>query len=66
MVDVGDRLVVVEAMKMEIAITAPIAGRVGEVLVARNVQVDAGAPLVRIEPARRPRGRRRPPRRRRA
>ena len=49
MVDVGDRLLVVEAMKMEIAITAPLAGRVVEVLVARNVQVDAGAPLVRIE-----------------
>ena len=42
---VGDRLLVVEAMKMEIAITAPLAGRVVDVLVARNVQVDAGAPL---------------------
>ena len=49
MVHVGDRLLVVEAMKMEIAITAPLAGRVVDVLVARNVQVDAGAPLVRIE-----------------
>ena len=47
----GDRLAVVEAMKMEIAINAPLAGRVGDVFVARNVQVDAGAPLVRIEPA---------------
>ena len=46
----GDRLGVVEAMKMEIAIPAPVAGRVRDVFVARNVQVDAGAPLFRIEP----------------
>jgi acetyl/propionyl-CoA carboxylase alpha subunit/acetyl-CoA carboxylase carboxyltransferase component len=50
-VEVGDRLAVVEAMKMEIAITSPVSGRVREVLVARNVQVDAGAPLVRIDAA---------------
>ena len=49
-VDAGDRLGMVEAMKMEIAIPAPIAGRVRDVFVARNVQVDAGAPLFRIEP----------------
>ena len=46
----GDRLGVVEAMKMEIGITAPVSGRVRDVFVARNVQVDAGAPLFRIEP----------------
>ena len=50
-VEVGTRLAVVEAMKMEIAILAPVAGRVGDVLVARNVQVDAGTPLFRIESA---------------
>ncbi|MEO6124568.1 MAG: carboxyl transferase domain-containing protein [Ilumatobacteraceae bacterium] len=49
LVEVGDALVVVEAMKMEIAISATTAGRVREVLVARNVQVDAGSPLLRIE-----------------
>ena len=49
-VDAGDRLGVVEAMKMEIAIPSPVAGRVRDVFVARNVQVDAGAPLFRIEP----------------
>ena len=49
-VAVGDRLGVVEAMKMEIAVPAPVAGRVRDVFVARNVQVDAGAPLFRIEP----------------
>ena len=47
----GDRIAVVEAMKMEIAITSPVAGRVREVLVAGNTQVDAGAPLVRIDAA---------------
>ena len=35
---------------MEIGIAAPISGRVRDVFVARNVQVDAGAPLFRIEP----------------
>ena len=49
-VSAGDRLGVVEAMKMEIGITAPVSGRVRDVFVARNVQVDAGAPLFRIEP----------------
>ena len=49
-VEAGSRLAVVEAMKMEIAISAPVSGRVRDVFVARNVQVDAGAPLFRIEP----------------
>jgi acetyl/propionyl-CoA carboxylase alpha subunit/acetyl-CoA carboxylase carboxyltransferase component len=47
----GDRLAVVEAMKMEIAIVASVGGRIRDVFVARNVQVDAGAPLFRIEAA---------------
>ena len=50
-VTLGDRVVVVEAMKMEIAITAPVGGTVTEVFVSRNVQVDGGAPLLRIDPA---------------
>ncbi len=50
-VPAGGRLGVVEAMKMEIAVTAPIGGRVRDVFVTRNMQVDAGAPLFRIEPA---------------
>ena len=41
-VEAGDRLGVVEAMKMEIGVPAPVAGRVRDVFVARNVQVDAG------------------------
>jgi acetyl/propionyl-CoA carboxylase alpha subunit/acetyl-CoA carboxylase carboxyltransferase component len=46
----GDRLVVLEAMKMETAVLAPCAGRVRTVLVRPNVQVAAGAVLVLIDP----------------
>jgi acetyl/propionyl-CoA carboxylase alpha subunit/acetyl-CoA carboxylase carboxyltransferase component len=45
----GDRLAVVEAMKMETAISAPFAGRVTRLLVTANTQVDAGAPLLQLE-----------------
>ena len=48
-VEAGDPTVVLESMKMETTLTAPFAGRVAEVLVAGNVQVGAGAPLVRLE-----------------
>jgi acetyl/propionyl-CoA carboxylase alpha subunit/acetyl-CoA carboxylase carboxyltransferase component len=47
----GDRLAVVEAMKMETVVTAPFGGRVARVLVSSNVQVDGGVPLVQIEAA---------------
>ena len=46
----GDTLLVLEAMKMEVAITAPMAGRVREVIATPNVQVAGGAPLVRLDP----------------
>ncbi len=49
-VELGTRLAIVETMKMEMAITAPFAGRVGRLFVINNVQVDAGAPLVHLEP----------------
>ena len=49
-VEVGERLVIVEAMKMEVAITAPVAGRVHTLHVSDNTQVQAGAPLLRLEP----------------
>ncbi|MFV0308701.1 MAG: carboxyl transferase domain-containing protein [Desertimonas sp.] len=45
----GQTVAVVEAMKMETAVTTPVGGRVREVLVAANVQVPAGAPLVRVD-----------------
>ncbi|HEY4001965.1 MAG TPA: biotin carboxylase N-terminal domain-containing protein, partial [Candidatus Xenobia bacterium] len=46
----GDRVAVLEAMKLESSLTAPVSGVVREVLVMRNTQVAAGAALVRIEP----------------
>jgi acetyl/propionyl-CoA carboxylase alpha subunit/acetyl-CoA carboxylase carboxyltransferase component len=50
-VSVGDRLVVLEAMKMEMEVLAPFSGKVRCVLTIPNVQVDTGAPLVQIDPA---------------
>ena len=46
----GDLVAVLEIMKMESSLTAPVAGRVREVLVGPNVQVGAQEPLLRIEP----------------
>ena len=48
-VTAGTRLAVLEAMKMEHALTAPRDGVVAEVLVADGAQVEAGAPLIRLE-----------------
>jgi biotin carboxyl carrier protein len=41
----GDALAVIEAMKMEMTVTSPVAGVVARVAVDVNGQVDAGAPL---------------------
>jgi acetyl/propionyl-CoA carboxylase alpha subunit/acetyl-CoA carboxylase carboxyltransferase component len=49
-VSAGDRLAVLEAMKMEMPVIAPFSGRVRQVMAIPNVQVDTGAPLLRIEP----------------
>ncbi|MGB8595544.1 MAG: carboxyl transferase domain-containing protein [Candidatus Sulfotelmatobacter sp.] len=46
----GDRLAVLEAMKMEMQVVAPFAGKVRQVMTIPNVQVDAGAPLLQIDP----------------
>ena len=46
----GDRIAVLEAMKMETAIEAEFAGVVEEVLVQANAQVGAGAPILVISP----------------
>jgi acetyl/propionyl-CoA carboxylase alpha subunit/acetyl-CoA carboxylase carboxyltransferase component len=46
----GDVVVIVESMKLETALRAPVAGRVAEVLVPANTQVEAGTRLVRLEP----------------
>jgi 3-methylcrotonyl-CoA carboxylase alpha subunit len=45
----GDRLAVLEAMKMEHTLTAARDGTVAEVLVTPGAQVEAGAALVRLE-----------------
>ncbi len=45
----GDQLAVLEAMKMETQVVAPFSGRVRQVLIMPNVQVDTGAPLLQIE-----------------
>ncbi len=44
----GDRLIILESMKMETAITAPCAGKVARVLVAAGKTVAAGQELVVI------------------
>ncbi|MGZ6640008.1 MAG: ATP-binding protein, partial [Solirubrobacteraceae bacterium] len=49
-VEAGDVVAVVEAMKMESSLTAPFRGRVKEVLVGENVHVTAQAPLLTLEP----------------
>ena len=46
----GARLVVLESMKMELPVVAPFAGRVREILVMQNVQVDAATPLLLLDP----------------
>ena len=43
-------VIVLEAMKMEMVLTAPVAGRLKELLVRTGTQVAAGEPLARIEP----------------
>ena len=50
-VEVGDRLAVLEAMKMETQVVAPFSGKVRKVMTMPNVQVDAGAPLLQIDAA---------------
>ncbi|MEJ2887167.1 ATP-binding protein [Actinomycetospora aeridis] len=47
----GDAVAVVESMKLETALRAPVSGRVAEVLVDANTQVEGGSRLIRLEPA---------------
>lgn len=49
MVKVGDRLAVLEAMKMETQLVAPLSGKIRQVMTMPNVQVNTGAPLLEIE-----------------
>ena len=48
-VEAGQRLATFESMKTEIAVNAPVAGRVREVLVSTNSQVNPNAALFRLE-----------------
>lgn len=48
-VSTGDRLIVLEAMKMETQLVAPFSGRVRQVMAIPNVQVEVGAPLLQLE-----------------
>jgi biotin carboxyl carrier protein len=48
-VDTGDKLLVLEAMKMENIITAEVGGTVKAVHVAKGDKVAAGQPMVEIE-----------------
>jgi 3-methylcrotonyl-CoA carboxylase alpha subunit len=49
-VEKGKRLAIIEAMKMEHALTAPRAGRIAEIAVAAGSQVAEGARLMTVEP----------------
>jgi acetyl/propionyl-CoA carboxylase alpha subunit/acetyl-CoA carboxylase carboxyltransferase component len=46
----GEPVARIESMKVEMVVTAPAAGVVREVLAVPNTQVDAGAPLLRVDP----------------
>jgi acetyl-CoA carboxylase carboxyltransferase component len=45
----GARLAVLEAMKMETQVVAPFSGKVRQVMIIPNVQVDTGAALLQID-----------------
>ena len=49
-VTTGDRVAVLEAMKMEMQVVAPFSGTVRRVMTIPNVQVCPGAPLLQIDP----------------
>jgi urea carboxylase len=46
----GQRLVIVESMKMEIAVSAPQGSTVVEILCAQGAQVSAGQSLMFVRP----------------
>jgi len=48
-VEAGATIAVLESMKLQTAVQAPRSGRVREVLARVNSQVDAGAPLLRLD-----------------
>jgi acetyl-CoA carboxylase carboxyltransferase component/biotin carboxyl carrier protein/biotin carboxylase len=46
----GEPVARVESMKVEVVVSAPSAGVVREIVTVANAQVDAGAPLLRLDP----------------
>jgi biotin carboxyl carrier protein len=48
-VNIGDSVLILEAMKMENDIKSPFSGRIKEILVSENIPVEKGAVLFRIE-----------------
>jgi acetyl-CoA carboxylase biotin carboxyl carrier protein len=50
-VTVGDELIILESMKMEIPVESPESGTVSEVLVQPGDKVEEGDPIVRLESA---------------
>jgi biotin carboxylase/acetyl-CoA carboxylase carboxyltransferase component len=46
----GEPVAVLESMKMETTVTAPVAGEVVSVSIMPNAQVERGAPLIRLRP----------------
>ncbi|HEB89531.1 MAG TPA: pyruvate carboxylase [Deltaproteobacteria bacterium] len=46
----GERLCVIEAMKMESNVTAPLSGRIAEIHIAEGEQIEAGDLLITLEP----------------
>jgi acetyl/propionyl-CoA carboxylase alpha subunit/acetyl-CoA carboxylase carboxyltransferase component len=48
-VEAGETVMILESMKMETPVRAPYAGRVREILVGVNAQVDGGGALLRID-----------------
>ena len=49
-VEAGSTVAVLESMKMETVLPAPVTGRVREVMVSANIQLDTGTPVVQLEP----------------
>ena len=48
-VRVGDSLIVLEAMKMEVSVSSPVEGIVGKILVSVGDQVANGQPLAEVD-----------------
>jgi len=48
-IEEAQTLIILESMKMEIPVEAPVAGRVTEILVALEAEVFEGQPLVVLE-----------------